>query len=270
MKPIFKWAGGKTRLLPVLRDIIGNSPIRDYYEPCGFGGGALFFDIWRSINGNSYLNDINPALIDAYKAIRTNPKLVAERLSLLKEAHYEQVKERFNYQDPATPIELKAARFIYLNHCCFNGLWRVNKAGEFNVPVGRNGMGKENSLATFDFSQIAHISMALQSAKLECLDLRVWAMLKQASAMVGDLVFFDPPYLDTFNGYSAGGFGLECHENLIQTAKVFAEQGARVIVCASDTDATREVYGDPTICITLNRTIGASKRGAAKECLYLY
>lgn len=257
-------------MLPVLRDIIGKAPIRNYYEPC-LGGGSVFFDLWEQVRVDCYLNDVNRSLIDCYRGVAECPHDVIEALCSLKTKPYEQIKERFNYQDPQTPIALKAARFLALNHCCFNGLWRVNRSGEFNVPVGRNSKQRENSLDTFDMTEILHASMALKSATLSHLTLKLWGECDPEKTMrPGDLVFFDPPYLDTFSGYSADGFTIANHEELREMAKRFAATGARVIVCGSASDITHQVYGEPAVRVTLQRTIGASKRGESSEVIYLY
>jgi DNA adenine methylase len=243
VRPVFKWAGGKRQLLPELRKHI---PVKfgTYHEPF-VGGGALFFDVAPK---HAVLNDMNARLMQTYTAIRDYVELVIGRLRDYQTQHYDwktrgRDRELFEIVRAADinaqgPIQV-AAWMIFLNKLCFNGLYRVNKHGQFNVPYGRY---KKTPLIC-DAENLRAASEALTRITLRSGDFRFAC----ADAKRGDLVYFDPPYLpisDTsdFTGYTPGGFGLYQHEQLCDTARALKRRGVHVIVSNSAAPAIRSLY----------------------------
>lgn len=275
MKPFLRWVGGKTRLLPKLRQIIGKETIRNYFEPC-LGGGAVFFDLWDQqnaeggplIQGSKFVNDVNIPLIQTYLAIRDNPLLVQKTLEQLQGVSYNNIRDEFNFG--GLGLVRRAALFLALNHLCFNGLWRENKKhGAFNVPVGRNAKGVERSLDSFDSTSLKAASVALSGVTFSALPLFPWPWTEVLPGE-GDVVFFDPPYLDVYADYHTSGFADIKHKQLAAQAREHAQRGARVIVCGSTTPDSIKIYGEPTHTIELERTVGASLRGKATEGIFVY
>jgi DNA adenine methylase len=298
MKPLLRYVGGKTRLLPHIYDLLGKKPIRDYYEPC-VGGGAVFFDLvsvspkntpcgathrndtYDRVKRTCYLNDINTHLMAAYSHVRDNLGALTGYLEALsgkvegfEAASYENIKASFN----ANKVEYgpyRAAQFIALNHMSFNALWRENKKGEMNTPIGKSAKsaaypgGKPRSMATFNWQALQQAHDALQGVNLDAVPLSEYLILNMAPSK-GDFVFYDPPYLEEFSQYSKQGFGLEEHRSLASQAKACAARGARVIVCGANRASSHEIYGKPTRVIALNRTVGCKDRGLATEALYCY
>jgi DNA adenine methylase len=265
--------GGKTRLLPVISEIIGKRRIRNYFESFT-GGAAVFFDLHERVEGISYLNDANVALIEAYSAIKERPRSVIAQLEQLRDENYYTIRDQFNLTRETTKPAKRAAQFLALNHMCFNGLWRVNKAGHLNTPLGKTGNNLPRTLASFPTAQLLLGSAAFARATLSATPFEILATAPHThlnrECGEGDVVFFDPPYLDLFEDYTLEGFGLRQHTILAAQAKHCARKGALVIVCGSDTDASLEVYGKPRETVSLKRTVGASKRGEVQECLWVY
>ena len=179
INPILKWAGGKRQLIPELKKYIPNK-FNKYIEPF-FGGGALFFHLAYD---NSIINDNNPEIINLYQEISKRPKLIIEELEKYKN------NEKFFYalrnSSPKTSIK-KAARTIFLNRTCFNGLYRVNKKGQFNVPYG-----KSQNINFVDKKNLLLASKILKKTKIYNLD---YKFIMQKFCKKKDFVFLDPPYL---------------------------------------------------------------------------
>jgi DNA adenine methylase len=199
--PIIKWVGGKTKLLPELATRLPQG-YRRYYEPFA-GGAALFFHLGPTA---AVLSDRNADLIGMYRAVAADPDGVLRRLALHRDAHgtehYYQTRARWNDRAVSWSVLDRAATFIYLNRTCFNGLWRVNKGGGFNVPMGRY-----KNPAIYDAETIGRASAVLRGATLLCGDYRDAV----ADAGPGDLVYFDPPYdpvttTANFTAYTGDGF----------------------------------------------------------------
>ena len=215
-----------------------------------------------------FINDINPDLILAYKAIQKTPtKLMNEldRIAIKKnESEYYKIRE----WNPSGNIQ-RAARFIYLNKTCFNGLWRVNSSGQFNVPFGK----LKNPLI-YDRSNILSISNRLKGATIT--NLPFANAVDQAKA--GDLVYFDPPYIplnasSSFAQYAKDGFGLMDQYALAGVIEGLTNRGVNVILSNSDTKETRDIFGSILSLhqISAPRSISAnaSSRGDVKEVLGL-
>lgn len=208
-RPFLKWAGGKTQLLPALLERLPPT-IEGYFEPF-IGGGALFFALagGRRSLSRTVLADSNPELITAYQVVRDRPGALIERLAALEAQYLPAAAEaraamyyRVREERPRSAVG-QAARLIFLNHTCFNGLYRVNRRGEFNVPHGRYRKPR-----ILDQPNIEAASRALADVELLCADFE--AACDTAGA--GDLVYFDPPFhplTDTasFTAYTQEGFG---------------------------------------------------------------
>jgi len=232
-KPILKWAGGKTQLLPELSKLLPKK-IKKYYEPF-IGGGALFF----YVQPKDYLiSDSNPELINLYKCVAQKPLDLIAKLSLMtnEESFYYQIrKKRFEDLEKNDA----AARTIYLNRTCFNGLYRVNKIGEFNVPFGR--------YKNPDFIQKEKIILAskiLKPSKIKLMDFREINNMKLSK---DDFVFFDPPYVplegySDFKRYTKEQFYSDSHIELAELFSKLAKDGIKVILTNSNTDFVRKLF----------------------------
>ena len=265
--PIVKWAGGKSRLLPELLARVPRAYTR-YFEPLA-GGAALFF---RLAPRRAVLADSNPDLIGFYRAVASSPAAVLRRLELHRQAHahdaeghYYDVRARWNDRGITWSAADRAAAFKYLNATCFNGLWRVNRGGVFNVPIGRY---VEPAIC----SPVAmrRAGELLARAELVAGDYRTTV----AAARRGDLVDFDPPYVPTsatsVTSYTAAAFGPQQQHELAETARELAARGVAVMVSNHDTRLARRLYKGFTIArVKVARSINsdAGGRGVVSELI---
>lgn len=270
--PFVKWAGGKTQLLSELDRMIPSEFDR-YFEPF-LGGGAMFFHTFsKNIQFTPYLSDMNEELINAYKVVKDNVEELI-RLLLHYEAEYNNSRHEFYYQlraniKPVTDVE-RAARFITLNKTCYNGLYRVNSKGIFNVPMGRY----KNPMIC-DGGNLRKVGEALRDsdAKIQAIDYTETLVRAQE----GDFIYLDPPYdplSDTayFTHYTHNGFTEQDQRKL---AKVFAtlnERRCKILLSNSDTKLIRNLYKDfakYTKELNVLRSINskASRRMGYKELL---
>ena len=279
MKPVLKWAGGKRQLIDVISTYINEETIGDgtYYEPF-FGGGFVFFHLQPK---KAVINDFNKEIVNVYKTIKNHPR---QLIALLQE-HTQNNTVDYFYQIRALDREeeytrrgfftnaQKAARTIYLNKTCFNGLYRVNSKGQFNVPYAYY-----NRPTICDEENILEISEFLKEAeiKIRCCDFEKAV----SDAQAGDYIYFDPPYdyekEDGFVGYVKEGF---THDDLLRLKKVCDElinRGCKVLISNNDTTFVRETFrGDnfrivyETKEISANRSINCkgNKRKNARELL---
>ena len=243
LAPFVKWAGGKGSLL---RHIIPLVPISvvNYFEPF-LGGGAIFLGICaRGTRFRAFLSDTNPELINAYVIVKSKPTdLIRYLTNLRKRYKLAPNKEDFYYEirawEPTGSIE-RAARFIFLNKTCYNGLYRVNPKGEFNVPFGHHTNPK-----IFNESNIAGVSNALREthATVRAIDYRK----ATSTCHKGDFVYFDPPYhpssaTSSFTDYTAKGFGEEDQRELSRVFANLATRGCQILLSNSNTRLVRELY----------------------------
>jgi DNA adenine methylase len=263
LSPFIKWAGGKTSLLSHL---LANVPsnIANYYEPF-LGGAALFFAVsGRGPRFNAHLSDTNGELITAYRVIKEFPDDLIEVLSIFQK-EYDQAIDKMRYfyakreWKPETSVE-SAARLIFLNKTCYNGLYRVNSKGEFNVPFGRY---KRPRIVNVD--NIRAISQILRNtnAELRSTD------YKDAVASCGnaDFVYLDPPYsppskTSKFTSYTPDGFSEKDQEELAEAFGKLVDRGCTVLLSNSDTALTRHLYNDfETRKVKVNRPINSVGTG---------
>jgi DNA adenine methylase len=258
-KPFLKWAGGKSQLLPVLHERAPGG-FNKYIEPF-VGGGALFLSL---LPARGAINDSNEELINAYIVVRDSPlKLLAELRSHVNEDdHYYTVRSL----DPSTltPIE-RAARFIYLNKTCFNGLHRVNRKGQFNVPFGRYRNPK-----IADEAVIMTVSQVLQNTHIESRDFETFL---RNVAEAGDFVYLDPPYhpvgkYSDFKRYTRDFFGETDQLRLRNVVGWLDKIGCKFMLSNSDAPLMLDLYRDFNIeVVEANRFINcdAQKRGKVNE-----
>lgn len=248
-RPFLKWAGGKGQLISQIKEhlpagFVASGKIPKYFEPF-VGGGAVFF--WLSNQytiRKAYLYDINPDIINAYRVVRDSLRPLLSQLKKLetdyrdlpvsqREAFYYNNREEANSyvaRKHSGPKVRRAALMIFLNKTCFNGLFRVNSQGLFNVPFGRYAKP-----TICDETNLWAVHLCLQNAEIECVDFA--HCLKKADK--NSLVYFDPPYRPisrtaSFTGYIKNGFNDADQRRLKNTCDRLTRQGARVILSNSD------------------------------------
>lgn len=232
VKPLLKWVGGKRQLLP---NLFSRLPVdyKKYYEPF-FGGGALFFALSPA---NAVISDLNPELINVYISIRDDVESVIGHLKKYKndeDSFYEARKKDWLKMKPSQA----AARTIYLNKTCFNGLYRVNKKGGFNVPFG-----KYKNPKIVDAENLRLVSEFLKKTKIKCDD--YLKVLKNAKPK--DLIFLDPPYLpisefSDFKRYTKEQFHLEDHKKLAAEIQRLDRLGCYIILTNSNSPLVYDLY----------------------------
>ena len=260
-RPFLKWAGGKTRLISQYKDYFPQH-YQTYYEPF-LGGGAVFFHLQPS---HAVLTDINADLVITYRCVRDN----LEELITLLQAHQQRHNSEYYYDvrnyHNGTDLT-KAARFIYLNKTCFNGLYRVNSQGKFNVPVGKY---KNPGICQEEVLRVA--SLALQ--KVEIKQANFEEVLNYATG-TNDFVYFDPPYYplnktSNFTAYSNFCFDENQQIKLRDIFIELADKGVKVMLSNSDCPLIRDLYSDFNVhTISAARSINsnAQKRGKITEVL---
>lgn len=257
--PFVKWVGGKRKLTDRLR-ALAPAKFERYVEPF-LGGGALFFALRsEGYNGPALLCDVNMELVITYRAVRDFPTALVRVLRQhvnTEEAYY---KVRAQSPDALDTVE-RAARFIYLNKTCFNGVYRVNKSGRFNVPFGRQA-----NPTICDEPAIYAASSALYNATLEC---RSFASLADEIG-AGDFAYCDPPYVPVsstakFVDYTVDGFTLEDQRLLAEHVWTWAGRGASVLLSNADVPLVRELYSGLQIEeVQMARAINSKGTGRGK------
>ncbi len=257
--PFVKWVGGKRQLLDDLWQVMPTSYNR-YFEPF-IGGGALYFELQPT---NAYIADLNIDLINLYLTVRDNVQELIENLK-----NYRNTKEdyllvrdwdRTPEYNTMSNVQ-KAGRFIYLNRTCFNGLFRVNSRGEFNVPYGRYVNPK-----ILDEKNLLNCSRLLKTATIKHADFS--EILACISA--GDFVYFDPPYIplnptSSFTSYTKEGFGLSTQKKLRDLCIELSKRNVKFLLSNSDTEITRELYSQFSIqTVYASRQINANAQGRGK------
>ena len=258
--PFLKWAGGKRQLLTEIKRRMPKE-YGGYYEPF-VGGGAIFFG---TLHAPALISDTNQELINCYKIVRDQVEDLIVDL-----AKHENSEEYFYSIRAIQPAALsrveRASRFIYLNRTCFNGLYRVNRKGQFNVPYGRY---KNPALIPADKLRAANTN--LQGVEVEFADYRKVARM----AETGDFIYLDPPYIPLsgyadFKRYTSDIFGIEQHREMAALLGELDEKGVKFMVSNSDTPLSRELYRDWNIDAVVARRLincDATKREGALEVI---
>jgi DNA adenine methylase len=263
-KPFLKWAGGKWSLAPQIRELLpADLGLRTYREPF-LGGGAMYFYLARTAPPRrAFLSDALGDLIAAYRVVTTATEDLVRRLEKLKRAHstetFYAVRERFNAERSASDVE-RAAWLIYLNKTCFNGLYRTNSRGEFNVPIGRYVAPAIVDAPRLHAARDALRGAVIRHAPFDHLE---------DEAEAGDVIYFDPPYVPlspsaNFSAYSDGGFDDADQERLRDLFVRLDERGCVLALSNSDTPRVRELYqGFEVREIVVARSISAKGAGRA-------
>lgn len=265
-RPVLKWAGGKRRLIgEIIKLFPTDYHKRAYHEPF-FGGGAIFFYLAPE---KGSINDVNIRLMNFYKVLKDKPDELINEASkyVYKKDEYYRLRSRFN-EDSLSNVE-DAAILLYLNKTGYNGLYRVNSKGRYNVPFGRY-----KNPTIIDEEKIREASAILK--RIDIYSERFTSVKKKAES--GDIVYFDPPYLpisetSDFTEYSKVGFGYDDHELLRDTCVELDEKGVLFIQSNSHIEAIIELYEDigefSINTVQMNRAINskASSRGEVNEIL---
>ena len=269
--PLVKWAGGKRQLLDELKMHMPKK-YKTYYEPF-FGGGALFFAIQPK---NAVINDLNTELANLYRTVRTNNsyKKLLETLDKHEAEHSEEYyynlrnidrnKEAYNKMNRYE----RSARTLYINKACFNGLYRVNSKGEFNVPF--NG---KKTIKTYELNNLYAMHEYLSSNNIKICSKDYEKVV--GTAKKGDFVYFDPPYdvledKQSFTSYTKVDFGKKEQERLCKVFKRLSKRGVKLMLSNSNTNFIKELYKDFNIHIVKARRNINSKgdnRGAVEEVI---
>lgn len=265
-QPVVKWAGGKKGLLGALLPLVPAS-VERYIEPFA-GGAALFFALASESPRrfkNATLTDTNADLVALYQTLKRSPEALIESLSAYRyeEAMFYRVRDL----DPSTlsPLE-RGARLLFLNKTCFNGLWRVNSKGKFNVPFGRFV-----NPTIVDPPRLREAAKALRHATCKVSDY----LSTTRDAKQGDFVYFDPPYTPVsstanFTAYGSAGFGRLEQERLVEELMRLKKNKVAAVLSNADTPETRELYARFSVRVVhMRRSINrdTKKRGLAPELL---
>lgn len=266
--PFLKWAGGKRQLMPEIREMLPDGvTTHPYYEPF-IGGGALFFEL---LPKRAVINDYNEELINVYTVIRDNPSELIEDLKRHKNTAEYFYKIRAIDRQPLfsnlTRIE-RASRIIYLNKTCYNGLYRVNNAGEFNSPFGRY---KNPNIVNEPV--IKAVSKYLNSSQIQISSCDYALILKDIPT--DSFVYLDPPYhpiseSSSFTGYVQGGWDEGDQLRLRDVCNRLRDNGIKFLLSNSASDFIREIYSDYNIHIVqAKRSVNSnpSRRGQVDEFL---
>ena len=263
VEPFVRWAGGKTWLIPHLPQIIGNTHIEHYHEPF-LGGAAVFFSLEH--NKKSYLTDANAQLVNAYIQIRDNPDAVIDCFVQFQNTEDEYYRIRDNFI-PAS-LEESAAQFVYLNQTSYNGLFRVNRQGKYNVPYGFRRTWH------YDTDRILEASEKLQNTRISVGDFEV----NKYRIKEHDLVFLDPPYTVSHNNngfieYNQNLFSLEDQERLSRFIDYIKQKKAYYILTNAAHEEIRRIFtkdGDRRLELRRNSLIGGRNAARAEISEYIF
>lgn len=262
LSPFVKWAGGKTQLLDKLKSLMPKT-YNNYLEPF-VGGGALLLNLKPK---NFIINDFNKELINVFNCFKNDKdfKLLKKELINHENNHNDEYYYKIRDLDKLDkydklPNYKKAARTIYLNKACFNGLYRVNSKGQFNVPSG-----KKNSVNCFDRNNFENLKNFLKTTNnlIFCEDFEVFC----EKAQKGDFVYFDPPYdvienKNTFTSYNSESFGKEEQKRLSEVFKKLDKKGVKVMLSNHNTKYINELYADFNInVVKAKRMINSNGKG---------
>ena len=257
--PIVKWVGGKRQLM---FELLKNMPksYNRYFEPF-IGGGALFFELQPE---NAYISDMNEELINLYSVVRDNVYELIEDLGKheVSKEYFLEIRniDRSEKYAGLSSIE-RASRFIYLNRTCFNGMYRVNSQGQFNVPFGHY-----KNPRIIDESNLLNCSKLLNKTEIKCADFSEILTKVQKD----DFVYFDPPYVplnetSSFTSYTKDGFDIDMQFKLRDVCDELDSMGVKFMLSNSDTKLVNELYANYEIKkVFASRQINANADGRGK------
>lgn len=240
MRPVLKWAGGKGQLLDAIRAQMP-SGYRNYYEPF-LGGGAVFFSLAPK---RAFVNDINEQLINLYRQLRASPAAVLGIIEKLDaapcdKALYLDMRKRYNLKIARRELDAEcAALMVWINKRCYNGLYRVNSKGLFNVPYNNRtnfpSVDRKNVLSIGEFLRSADVSFSCGDFESAC-----------RGVSAGDFVYFDSPYVPVggggFTSYAKDGFAWKDHERLAALFRRLDAVGAKLMLSNHDAPIVRRLY----------------------------
>jgi DNA adenine methylase len=268
LTPLVKWAGGKRQLQSILLPLIKHDvdfETASYFEPF-FGGGAMFLALKPQ---RGHLSDLNSGLVNVYKTVRDEPRQFGIKLReyeakynalSLDEAKHFFLSERSRFNSEERAGLDMAARFVFLNKAGFNGMYRENASGAFNIPFG-----KRTGISLGTQSNIDAVSVALKPVSIHVQDFRATV----DTAVAGDVVYFDPPYApltatSSFTGYTADGFDGKDQESLRDLALELTNRQVRVVISNSSAEHISNLYQEFEIMrVTASRAVSASSKGRA-------
>ena len=262
LAPFLRWAGGKRWLVPELKRVLADRPIVNYHEP--FLGGASVF-LALPVSGAAYLSDLNVDLIEVYEQVRDYPLDVAELLG-----DYRNTSDDYYEARAAIPVEpiARAARFIYLNHTSYNGIFRVNLKGQYNVPFGNR---KSPNIP--DGAALTRVSRHLRGVTLTSGDFAT----SLECVGDGDLVFLDPPYTVAHNNngfvkYNQHLFSFDDQRRLAGAISALVERGADFVLTNAAHSSIDELFSPLGRRITISRrnVIGGKEAGRGRAEEYLF
>ncbi len=257
--PIVKWVGGKRQLM---FELLKNMPqcYNRYFEPF-IGGGALFFELQPE---NAYISDMNEELINLYSVVRDSVDELIEDLNKheVSKEYFLKIRnlDRTVEYSKLSNVE-RASRFIYLNRTCFNGMYRVNSKGEFNVPFGNY-----KNPRIIDENNLLNCSELLKNTEIKCADFS--EILNKVQK--GDFVYFDPPYVplnetSNFTSYTKDGFDIDMQFKLRDVCNELDSMGVKFMLSNSDTKLVNELYANYEIKkVFASRQINANADGRGK------
>lgn len=264
VKPLLKWAGGKRYIAEELRSKFPeNWNAGTYYEPF-IGGAAMFLSAKPN---KAVVADVNKRLVQFYKYVKDRPSDFYSELNKISETfnncaidgkknYYLELRQKFNQTNPE---ELESAVLLFaINKLCFNGLYRENSSGGFNVPFGQ-----KKSLPIMRMEELLEVSEALKHTEILNSDFEV--SVSQATS--GDFVYFDPPYIplgpsSSFTSYHSGGFNLEDQQRLANLMQNLSQKGVKAMCSNSDAELTHEIFGHLRIGnISAPRMVSANASG---------
>ena len=257
--PIVKWVGGKRQLM---FELLKNMPksYNRYFEPF-IGGGALFFELQPE---NAYISDMNEELINLYSVVRDNVYELISDLNKheISKEYFLEIRnlDRTNEYKNLSNVQ-RASRFIYLNRTCFNGLYRVNSQGQFNVPFGNY-----KNPRIVDENNLLNCSELLKNTEIKCADFsEILTKVKK-----GDFVYFDPPYVplnetSSFTSYTKDGFDMDMQFKLRDICDELDSMGVKFMLSNSDTKFVNELYSNYEIKkVFASRAVNANAEGRGK------
>ncbi|MCS4594805.1 Dam family site-specific DNA-(adenine-N6)-methyltransferase [Brevibacterium sediminis] len=260
--PFLRWAGGKRWLLPEVETLTSGLQINRYIEPF-LGGGSIFFGLTST--KDALLSDLNEELIEVYELVKKDPDGVVEALGEYVNTAECYYSARSNVP---TTSRLRAARFIFLNQTSYNGIYRVNLNGKYNVPYGNR-----KYVRPFDLDAARRVSAKLRTAEIRALDFEVAI----AEAGPGDFLFVDPPYTVAHNNngfvkYNRHLFNFEDQRRLAEALSLAAERGAKFIMTNAAHKSIEDLFSPlaERKVVTRQNLIGgkSAKRGKAEELLF--